>query len=104
MTENADLQSRMHRELAEAQQQLREKVSFDQFRHCKSTVLTDLQEEQMANDAEIHSRLLKEKVCFNLSRHCNTTVLSNLQEAHVTNVTQQLREKVSVLKLSLQFL
>ena len=71
MTENADLQSRLHRELAEAQQQLREKVSF------------------------------------NLSRHCNTTVLSNLQEAHVTNVTQQLREKVSVLsvlKLSLQFL
>ena len=28
MTENADLQSRMYRELAEAQQQLREKVSF----------------------------------------------------------------------------
>ena len=28
MTENADLQSRMHRELAEAQQQLREKVRF----------------------------------------------------------------------------
>ena len=28
MTENADLQSRMHRELAEAQQQLREKVSL----------------------------------------------------------------------------
>ena len=62
MTENADLQSRMHRELAEAQQQLREKVSFDQFRHWKSTVLSDLQEEQMANAAEIHSRLLREKV------------------------------------------
>ena len=27
VTENADLQSRMHRELAEAQQQLREKVT-----------------------------------------------------------------------------
>ena len=62
VTKNADLQSRMHRELAEAQQQLREKVSFDQFRHWKSTVLSDLQEEQMANDAEIHSRLLREKV------------------------------------------
>ena len=58
----------------------------------------------MANDAKIHSRLLREKVSFNLSRHCNTTVLSDLQEAHVTNVTQQLREKVSVLKLLLQFL
>ena len=75
VTENVDLQSRMHRELAEAQQQLREKVSI------------------------------------NLSMLCNTTVLSDLQEAHVTNVTQmhsrlqqQLREKVSVLKLSLQFL
>ena len=29
MTEIGDLQSRMHRELAEAQQQLREKVSFN---------------------------------------------------------------------------
>ena len=61
MTENADHQSRNQtkdRELAEAQQQLREKVSFDQFRHWKSTVLSDLQEEQMA----IHSRLLREKV------------------------------------------
>ena len=63
MTENADLQSRLYRELAEAQQQLREKVRFfDQFRHWKSTVLSDLQEEQMANAAEIHSRLLREKV------------------------------------------
>ena len=66
MTENADLQSRMHRELAEAQQQLREKVSFlNLFRYCNNTVLTDLQEEQMANDAEIHFRLqqkLREKV------------------------------------------
>ena len=64
MTENANLQSRMYRELAEAQQQLREKVSFFiqalQY-HCFS----DLQEEQMVNDAEIHSRLqqqLREKV------------------------------------------
>ena len=68
VTENADLQSRNQtkdRELAEAQQQLREKVSFDQFRLWKSTVLSDLQEEQIANDAEIHSRLqqqLREKV------------------------------------------
>ena len=30
MTENADLQSRVNRELAEAQQQLREKVSFSE--------------------------------------------------------------------------
>ena len=29
MTENADLKCRMHRELAEAQQILREKVSFN---------------------------------------------------------------------------
>ena len=62
MTENADLQSRLYRELAEAQQQLREKVSFNLSRHWKSTVLSDLQEEQMANAAEIHSRLLREKV------------------------------------------
>ena len=78
MTENADLQSRNQtkdRELAEAQQQLREKVSFDQFRHWKSTVLSDLQEEQMANITQMNSRL-----------------------------QQQLREKVSVLKLLLQFL
>ena len=80
MTENADLQSMNQtkdRELAEAQKQLREKVSFDQFRHWKSTFLSDLQEKQMANDAEIHSRLqqqLREKVSFSLSRHCNTTV------------------------------
>ena len=65
VTDIADLQFRNQtkdRELADAQQQLREKVSFDQFRHCKSTVLSDLQEEQMANDGEIHSRQLREKV------------------------------------------
>ena len=71
MTENANLQSRNQtkdRELAEAEQQLREKVSFNLS-----------------------------------SRHINTNVLSDLQEAHVTNVTQQLREKVSVLKFYCNF-
>ena len=65
MTENADLQSRMCRELAEAQQQLREKVSFCLSRHWKSTVLSNLQEEQMINVTQMHSRLqqqLREKV------------------------------------------
>ena len=74
MTEIADLQSRnqtLDRELAEAQQQLREKVSFDQFRHWKSTVLSDLQEEQIFNDAEIHSRLLREKVSVKFKNNIN---------------------------------
>ena len=66
VTENADLQPRMHRELAEAQQQLREKVSFFKSKYCNSTsILPHLQEGQIANDAEIHSRLqqqLREKV------------------------------------------
>ena len=67
VTENADLRSRNQtkdRELAKAQQQLREKVSF-----------------------------------FYLYRHWKSTVLFYLQETQVTNVTQQLREKVSVLEL-----
>ena len=74
MTEIADLQSRnqtQDRELAEAQQQLREKVSFDQFRHWKSTFLSDLQEEQIVNDAEIHSRLLREKVNVEFKNNIN---------------------------------
>ena len=66
VTENADLQSRNQtkdRKLVEAQQQLREIVNFNNlFKHCNSTVFSDLQEEQMANDAETHSRLLREKV------------------------------------------
>ena len=74
MTENADFQSsnqtRVHRELAEAQQQLREKVSFHLSRHWKSTALSDLQEEQVTNVTQMHSRL-----------------------------QQQLRENVSVLQL-----
>ena len=68
VTENADLQSKnltKDRELADAQQQLREKVGFNLSRHWKSTVLSDLQEAQVTNVTQMHSRLqqqLKEKV------------------------------------------
>ena len=78
VTVNADLQSRNQskgRELAEAQQQLREKVNFNLSRHCNTTVLSDLQEEQVTNVTQMHSRL-----------------------------QQQLREKVSMLEILLQFL
>ena len=75
VTENADLQSRMHRELAEAQQQLREKVSFNFSRHCNTTVLSDLQKEQVTTVTQMHSRL-----------------------------QQQMRKKVSVLKLLIDYL
>ena len=81
MTENADIQSRNQelqsrnqtkdRELAEAQQQLREKVGLAQENQFFSS---GLQEEQMAHNADLQSRMHRE-----------------LAEAQ-----QQLREKVSI--------
>ena len=73
VTENAALLSRnqaKERELAEAQLQLREKVSFAFIQALHDTFISNLQEEQVTSGAENYSRLqqqLREKVSVNIS-------------------------------------
>ena len=94
VTENADLQSRNQtkdRELAEAQQQLREKVSFYLSRHCNTNV-SNLQETQMANDLEIHCRLqhqLREKVEYRTKYTSKHPLIPNCRRNSYNPVRQR---------------
>ena len=85
MSENAglqsryqELQSRMHRELAEAEQQLRERVRlfFWNIEHL-ATLLSGLQEEQIAYNTNMQSKMHRE----------------------LTEAQQQLRQKVNIKNL-----
>ena len=93
MTENAGLQSRLHRELAEAQKQLREKVSMLKLLSHKICITCSnllLQEEQLQSSE-------REKVTVQQQLMRKEAELTRAEET-IRREQQQLREKVNGVK------